>query len=79
MPPQYIILRQVGPKLTEVVLYDSDKQTREPLFVGGRWDARRFLRDYRNQPAFENVPAFCEKAGRNGHPGRCAEIPHGML
>jgi len=74
MPPQYLILRQIVGQPAEVVFYDSNKQTREVLFSGGRWAARRFLRDLRTGIAWENVPAFNEHKGRNGHPGSVTEI-----
>lgn len=81
MPTEYIILRPAGDvcKNTEVVFYNSDKQTREVLFTGKRWHARRFLRDLRNGIGWENVVAFCEKLSRNGQPPSCVEIPHGKL
>lgn len=79
MPSQYLILRQVQPGVCEVVFYDSDKQTSECKFRGGRWDARRFLHTLRSGIDWESVPAFCEKEGRNGHPGSTREIPFGTL
>lgn len=81
MPSQYIILRPAGDvcRNTEVVFYDSDKQTRNVLFTGKRWHARRFLRDYRKQIAWENVPAFCEKIAYGNNPPSCIEIPFGQL
>ena len=81
MPTEYLILRCAGDicRNTEVVFYNSDKQTREVMFRGKRWHARRFLRDLRKGIGWENVPAFCEKQGRNGHPGSCVEIPLGAL
>lgn len=81
MPTEYLILRPAGDvcRNTEVVFYNSDKQTREVMFTGKRWHARRFLRDLRRGIGWENVVAFCEKQGRNGHPGSCVEIPLGAL
>ncbi len=74
MPSQYLILRQSG-QVCEVVFVDSDKQTNDVRFSGGRWAARRFLRTLRSGVGYESIPAFCEKAGRNGHAGSCIEIP----
>jgi len=81
MPTKYLILRSAGDvcKNTEVVFYDSDKQTREVMFTGKRWYARRFLRDLRTSIGWETVSAYCEKQGRNGQPGSCVEIPLGKL
>ena len=81
MPPQVLILRPAGDICgnTEVVFYDSDKQTRDVMFKGKRWAARRFLRDLRNGIAWETVPAFCEKKGRNGVRGALVDIPLGVL
>lgn len=81
MPTEYIILRPAGDvcRNTEVVFYNSNRQTSDVLFTGKRWNARRFLRDLRNGIGWESVAAFCEKHGRNGHPGSCVEIPLGTL
>lgn len=79
MPPQYLILRQNPGKPCEVVFYDSDKQTEEMKFSGGRWAARRYLRDLMNSIGWENVPAWNEKRGRNGHLGRTVEFVRGKL
>lgn len=73
MPSQYLILRQGAPgSPCEVVFYDSDKQTRELMFTGNRWSAKRFLSDLRAGIGWENVPAFNERIvrGRNV----CTEI-----
>lgn len=68
MPSKYLMLKPAGDVCnnTEVVFYDSDKQTRTVLFTGKRWPARRFFRDLRQKPEWKDVPAFNEKKGRNG-------------
>lgn len=74
MPSQYLILRQGQPgSLCEVVFYDSDKQTREVKFSGGRVAAKKFLANLRAGIAWENVPAFNERIGRGGRT-ICTEI-----
>lgn len=79
MPPQYIILRQLSGQPCEVVFYDSDKQTREVLFSGGRWEARRFLYNWRCQIAWENVPCFNEKKALRGRPPTVVEMVENKL
>lgn len=74
MPPQVLILRQVGPGCCEVVFYDYDKQTRDVMFSGGRWAARRYLQTLRLSIGWENVPAYCEKKTRGNNPPALVEI-----
>lgn len=78
MSISHLILRQKHGKPCEVVFYDSNKETSEVKFSGGRWAARRYLRDLMNDPAWENVPARNEKAGRNGY-GRIVDMVRGEL
>lgn len=78
MPPKYLIIRKVF-GTTEVVFYNSDKQTRHTMFVGCRWPARRFLREIRSTPTFQGVPAFCEKYAPKGCAPRVVEVPLGQL
>lgn len=73
MPQKHLVLRQSG-SVCEVVFYDSDKQTRGVLFSGGRWNARKFLKELRTQANWQDVPAFCEKES-----GALIENPIGKL
>lgn len=71
MPQEYLIIRPVRgskPAMTEVVYYNSDRQSRDVMFTGGRWQARKFLADLRVSLGWENVPAYCEKKARRGFP-----------
>jgi len=79
MPSQYLILRPAAGGGAEVVFYDSDKQTRTVMFSGGRWAARHYLLDLRGGIGWENVPAFCEKKARRGHPPSLVEMKDAKL
>lgn len=68
MPPQYLLLVQRSGCPCEVIFYDSDKQSRNVMFSGGRWEARRYFRDLRLSIGWETVPAFVEKKARGGFP-----------
>jgi len=63
LPSEYLLIRQPS-KSCEVLFIKETEET--VLFSGKRWDARRFLKDFRNQVAYESVRAFCRKKPRNG-------------
>jgi len=70
----YLLLIQPAGKQARVEYVDADTNFHTPIFEGGRWAARRFLKCKAQEIGWEAVPQFCQKKGRNGFDGSRIQI-----
>jgi hypothetical protein len=67
LPTRYLLLQQLPGKPCQVLSMDAVYGP-SVLFSGGRWKARDFLTQLRKAALWAEVPAYCEKKARRGHP-----------